>query len=37
VSGRERLYSFKKDELLTLELATDVGKDVTEMAKKRVS
>ena len=33
---RERLYSFKKDELLTLKLATDVGgKAVAESAKKK--
>jgi hypothetical protein len=33
---KEKLYSFKKDELLTLKLATDVGgKAVAESAKKK--
>jgi hypothetical protein len=33
---KEKLYSFKKDELLTLKLATDVGgKAVAETARKK--
>jgi hypothetical protein len=33
---KEKLYSFKKDELLTLKLATDVGsKAIAESAKKK--
>ena len=32
---KEKLYSFKKDELLTLKLATEAGKGGTETAKKK--
>lgn len=32
---KEKLYSFKKAELLTLKLATEIGTAVAETAKKK--